>query len=153
MEAEIHNLEGFSGHADRDGLIDWVGGFQKPPYEIFLVHGEQEAKSDLARSIKMAFGYDCIDVQQVSEYTLTKEGQVTREEIATRMASVGTMWKLKKKMFNIHDELETILYNTHLAINDLPPEQVSEVNNLILEIEKDLLNIGSIITLENSSSQ
>lgn len=153
VEAEIHNLEGFSGHADRDGLIDWVGGFQKPPYEIFLVHGEQEAKSDLARSIKMAFGYDCIDVQQVSEYTLTKEGQVTREEIATRMASVGTMWKLKKKMFNIHDELETILYNTHLAINDLPPEQVSEVNNLILEIEKDLLNIGSIITLENSSSQ
>lgn len=153
VEAEIHNLEGFSGHADRDGLIDWVGGFQKQPFEIFLVHGEQEAKSDLAKSIKTAFGYDCIDVQQVSEYTLTKEGQVTREEIDTRMASVGTMWKLKKKMFNIHDELETILYNTHLAINDLPPDQVSEINNLILEIEKDILNMGSIITLESNASK
>ncbi|GAB1476757.1 MBL fold metallo-hydrolase [Bacillota bacterium] len=150
VEAEIHNLEGFSGHADRDGLLDWVGGFQKPPYEIFLVHGEADAKKDLAESIKAAYGYNCIDVQQVSEYTLTKEGQVSREEISTRMASLGTMWKLKKKMFNIHDEMETILYNTHLAINDLPPEQVSEINNLILEIEKNILNLGSVITLESS---
>ncbi|MBO4991524.1 MAG: MBL fold metallo-hydrolase, partial [Firmicutes bacterium] len=27
--AEIYNLEGFSGHADRDGLMAWLRGFQK----------------------------------------------------------------------------------------------------------------------------
>ena len=31
VNAEIYNLEGFSGHADRDGLLMWLGGFQKEP--------------------------------------------------------------------------------------------------------------------------
>ena len=44
VNAEIYNLEGFSGHADRDGLLMWLGGFQKEPKHIFLVHGEPESK-------------------------------------------------------------------------------------------------------------
>lgn len=153
VEAEIHNLQGFSGHADRDGLMDWVGGFQKPPYEIFLVHGESEAKRDLAESIRVAYGYDVIDIQQDCEYTLSRGGEVTREEVESRIASPGAMWGLKKKMFSIHDELETILYNTHLAVNNLPPDQISDISNLLLEIEKNVLNLGSAISLEDRSEQ
>ena len=25
VKAQIHNLEGFSGHADMNGLLDWAG--------------------------------------------------------------------------------------------------------------------------------
>jgi metallo-beta-lactamase family protein len=149
VQAEIHNFQGFSGHADRDGLMEWVGGFQRAPYEIFLVHGEASAKRDLAQSIRNAFGYNCIDVQQVSEYNLSIEGKVTREDVESRIASPESMWELKKKMYSVHDELERILYNTHLAVSDLSTEQVSEINNLILEIEKGVLNLGSAVTLEN----
>ena len=39
VNAQIHNLEGFSGHADRDGLLEWLGGFRQQPKHIFLVHG------------------------------------------------------------------------------------------------------------------
>ena len=45
VKAQIHNLEGFSGHADRDGLLDWVHGLQKAPQNIFLVHGEEEGST------------------------------------------------------------------------------------------------------------
>ncbi|MCI7620075.1 MAG: MBL fold metallo-hydrolase, partial [Firmicutes bacterium] len=41
--AEIYNLQGFSGHADQKGLLDWLGGFQVQPKQIFLVHGEEES--------------------------------------------------------------------------------------------------------------
>ena len=44
VKAEIHNLEGFSGHADRKGLMDWLSGFRQEPEQIFLVHGELESK-------------------------------------------------------------------------------------------------------------
>jgi metallo-beta-lactamase family protein len=148
VEAEIYNLEGFSGHADREELMDWVGGFQRPPYEIFIVHGEEDAKRDLAESIRNAYGYNCIDVQQVSEYTLTIDGTVTSEDIASRISSPEAMWKIKKKIYSVHDELETVLYNTHLAVSDLSPEQVANINNLILEIEKNILNLGSAVTQE-----
>ncbi len=149
VEAEIHNLQGFSGHADKEGLMEWVGGLQRRPFEIFLVHGEKDAKKELAVSIKDSYGYNCTDVQEVSEYTLSIEGRVTREDVATRIASPESMWKLKKKMYSIHDELETILYNTHLAVSGLSPDQVTEINNLIFEIEKGILNLGSAVTLEN----
>ncbi len=151
VEAEIHNLSGFSGHADRDGLMEWVGGFQKPPYEIFLVHGEEEAKKDLARSIREVYGYDCIDVQQVSEYILSKSGAVTREDSESRIVSPESLWKIKKRIHSLRDELETVLYNTHLAVNSLSPEQVAEINNLVLELDKNILNLGSAVTRETDS--
>jgi metallo-beta-lactamase family protein len=86
VEAEIYNLEGFSGHADRDGLLEWLGGFQKVPHEIFLVHGEEQVKTEFASTIKSTFGYDTTPIYGVSEYTLSKEGMHTKEEFAESIA-------------------------------------------------------------------
>ncbi len=149
VEAEVYNLQGFSGHADRNELMEWVGGLQRPPHEIFLVHGEEDAKKELAESIRNAYGYNCIDVQQVSEYTLSKEGAVTREDIESRIVSPESLWGIKKNMYDVHDELVKILYNTHLAVSSVSPEQVADINNIILEIQKNVLNLGSAVTREN----
>jgi len=46
VRAAIHTINGFSAHAGRDGLIKWLGGLNNSP-EIFLVHGEDEARSSL----------------------------------------------------------------------------------------------------------
>jgi metallo-beta-lactamase family protein len=54
--ARIEQLEGFSGHADRDELIAWVGAMQKKPARTFLVHGEPEAADALAGSLGAAYG-------------------------------------------------------------------------------------------------
>lgn len=147
VEAEIYNMQGLSGHADREGLLDWVGGLQKPPYEIFLVHGESDAKNSLANSIKDMFGYNCIAINEVSEYHLTKAGDITREDATVRIAGTESLLNLKKKMHEIHNNLDNILYNTHLAVEDMTPEQLADVNNLVLSIEKEVLNLGSAATL------
>lgn len=68
--AQIHNLEGFSGHADQNGLLDWIGGFQVKPKQIFLVHGETESKMDFAKKISEQFGYDPVVIMQNSEFEL-----------------------------------------------------------------------------------
>ncbi|MCM0650485.1 MBL fold metallo-hydrolase [Clostridium swellfunianum] len=49
VNAEIYALQGLSGHADKDGLLDWVKGFKKPPKEILLVHGDEEARNSFMR--------------------------------------------------------------------------------------------------------
>ena len=49
VNAEIYNLEGFSGHADKDGLMGWLKGFQVVPKQIFLVHGELDSKEAFAK--------------------------------------------------------------------------------------------------------
>jgi metallo-beta-lactamase family protein len=42
VEAEITQLEGISGHADKNGLIKWIHAFSPKPRMVFVVHGEDE---------------------------------------------------------------------------------------------------------------
>ncbi|NWG17772.1 MAG: MBL fold metallo-hydrolase [Chloroflexi bacterium] len=54
--AQVEVLSGFSGHADRDELLAWVGAFQRKPQRTFLVHGELEAATALAGGLKERYG-------------------------------------------------------------------------------------------------
>ena len=38
--AQIKKLAGLSGHADKNGLIQWVQAFKEKPRKVFVVHGE-----------------------------------------------------------------------------------------------------------------
>ena len=56
VRAQIVTLGGFSAHADRSTLLDWLGAFRKLPARIFLVHGEEESAQALAGAIAGRFG-------------------------------------------------------------------------------------------------
>ncbi|MDL2337463.1 MAG: MBL fold metallo-hydrolase [Pseudomonadota bacterium] len=57
VKAEVSHLEGFSGHADADGLMDWLRAFEAPPERTFVVHGEAEAADTLRLRIKDELGW------------------------------------------------------------------------------------------------
>lgn len=40
VKANIMSFPGLSGHADRDGLADWLSGFDPKPKQVFVVHGD-----------------------------------------------------------------------------------------------------------------
>lgn len=40
VKADVVQLAGISGHADKNGLLRWVQGFKQKPDRIFVVHGE-----------------------------------------------------------------------------------------------------------------
>lgn len=44
VAAKIYNLQGLSGHADRNGLINWIDHMKIKPKNIFLVHGDENAQ-------------------------------------------------------------------------------------------------------------
>ncbi len=56
VRAEIRKLVGMSGHADKNGLIDWVCGFEEKPRKIFVVHGEDSVCAGFAECLKMEYG-------------------------------------------------------------------------------------------------
>lgn len=43
VNAQIRSLHGTSGHADRDGLLDWLHAFDKKPLLVFINHGDDDA--------------------------------------------------------------------------------------------------------------
>ncbi len=57
VRANIHTLNGFSAHADQAALLDWLGGFKKPPSRTFVVHGEASSSAALAEKITSQLGW------------------------------------------------------------------------------------------------
>jgi len=54
--AAVADLCGFSGHADTDELLRWLGALQEKPKTIFLTHGEPEAAQALATTLQQRQG-------------------------------------------------------------------------------------------------
>lgn len=52
LKAEIAIMNAFSGHADKDDLLDYVKNTQKSLKKIFVVHGELDQSEALAEEIK-----------------------------------------------------------------------------------------------------
>lgn len=52
VHANIQKLDGVSGHADKNGLINWVKGFEIKPQRIFVVHGEDGVCDSFAKSLE-----------------------------------------------------------------------------------------------------
>ena len=148
VNAKIHNLEGFSGHADLNGLLDWLKGFQKPPRQLFLVHGEPEVKVEFAKTIKEEVGFDAIPVNVNSEYELEPSGSVvSMKEALAEAIDERTVNETRDSLFNIRRRLENIMYNTDLSIDqNTDPEKMVKINNIILELEKSAINLGAVIS-------
>lgn len=146
VNAEIYNLEGFSGHADQAGLLEWLGGFKAKPKEIFLVHGEEEAKTVFSQKIKETFGYDSTIIRDYSSYELETGELLTAESVAVDALDYLHSEELAKRVEEVHKHLENALYQTKmLAGQNLSAERVAALNNILLSLEKDTVNLGATI--------
>ncbi|MBE5999505.1 MAG: MBL fold metallo-hydrolase [Eubacteriales bacterium] len=52
VRAKIESLKSLSGHADRKGLLDWLGGFKEKPRQVFVVHGDDEVAEGFAMLLR-----------------------------------------------------------------------------------------------------
>lgn len=148
--AEIHNLEGFSGHADQKGLLDWLGGFRVEPKQIFLVHGELDSKKDFAATISEKFGYHPVVITENSEFELETGELLSREEVIMDAMDEEEVEDLKDKIESIKIELDSILTGTQSVMeNKISAEKLQQINNIVRELEKASANLGSSITAED----
>ena len=56
VRAEIRKMTGLSGHADKEGLIDWIQAFEEKPKKVFVVHGEDSVCTGFAECLKIEYG-------------------------------------------------------------------------------------------------
>lgn len=146
VNAHIYNLQGFSGHADKNGLMAWLRGFEKEPKHIFLVHGETAPKEEFAAAVKKELGYEPIVVHGNSEFVLEKDEIVNMQQAMKDAMDEEAISKTRDNLADIHRRLEEILYNTNLAIDgQLEPDKLAKISNIVLELEKSTINLGTAI--------
>lgn len=56
VRAAIHTVNGFSAHAGREELLEWVSSLECTP-TIFVVHGEDEAAESFSKLLAEKYGY------------------------------------------------------------------------------------------------
>jgi metallo-beta-lactamase family protein len=76
VQANIESVEGFSGHADQRGLMEWLKGFKEAPKKVFIVHGESDARDVFSKKIEDELGFSTVVPKMNSEY-LMENGEVS----------------------------------------------------------------------------
>jgi metallo-beta-lactamase family protein len=80
VRAEIAKLEGLSGHADKNGLIEWITAFTKRPKKVFIVHGEDGVCSSFAKCLSDEYGFDAYAPYSGTEFDIIS-GVITKEAV------------------------------------------------------------------------
>jgi metallo-beta-lactamase family protein len=57
VKAHIEEIDGFSAHADRDGLLEWLDDIRIPPRCVFVTHGEEKSAISFANFLSERTGW------------------------------------------------------------------------------------------------
>ena len=145
VNAEIYSLEGFSGHADKEGIIWWLKGFNNKPKKIFIVHGEEEASGEISRRIEGELKAKT-HIPELGE-ALTIEGERVlfgeKVEIDRRNREIRELEegieKLKSTFWPLLQRLE------YKANNSADSEKLVKIKNKLIELQKGLLDLNIML--------
>jgi len=56
--ARIARINGFSAHADKEELFEWLSELKSPPRKLFVVHGESKSANEFGDYIREKTGWD-----------------------------------------------------------------------------------------------
>ncbi len=142
VNARIEYIEGYSGHADQEGLMNFVYSFnnQKPKH-IFLVHGEDEAKETLKQKIENeakinvtipSYGekYELLDNPELLEKIKTNKPKTIKSEIIQR---------LEKLQLEVDDMKASV--QEDLGNPELKDEDMFRINQKMKDLEQNILKI------------
>lgn len=142
---EIYDLEGFSGHADKDVLMNWVSKFKRKPKKIFIVHGEEEASSSLSELIEEKYKIETIIPN------LNDRFEIRENDIQLNKGISLEPYMLKE---DIENELEIVQNQFNSLMersNGLLDEKVLEKNynivkNKLIDMQGQLMDLNIIIS-------
>lgn len=145
VDAEIHSIEGFSGHTDQVGLIDWVKGFKKLPKEIFIVHGEDNSSEALAKLISTQFNVKTIIPTMGYSYEIKED--MIESNGKNLMEAIKLKESIKEELQEVYDQFESLVTKTDLMIDEKRLKtDYDELKNKLIELQQKLLDINMIIS-------
>ena len=141
VNARIEYIEGYSGHADQEWLMNFIYSFITKPKHIFLVHGEDESQEVLRNKILEETGigvsipefgetYELCDELKIVNKIKAKKSNSIKQEILRRLD------KLQYEMKDMQDFVKQDVDDAYLRDEDM-----FRINEKIKDLEKQILNI------------
>ena len=143
VKARVEYIEGYSGHADQEGLLNFVYSFtSQMPKHIFLVHGEPNAQETLKEKIESTTGIGVTIAKYGEEYELNEElnkKQVCNNPIDKQKSRLDIL----NKMQALEDEIEDMKHHLkeNMRLSSTSDEDMVKLNNKVIELRKQIIDI------------
>lgn len=138
VKAQIHSIEGFSAHADQQGLLSWLSGFSKPPKKIFLVHGEPDTMALWGKIVETEIGVATVIPAYGDSYDLGQEELIQE--------SITSPFKLKQALLrtvhNLEADIAALRGRVQQQVETMEPNSMERLMEFIKEIQSNLYKVG-----------
>lgn len=142
VNARIEYIEGYSGHADQEWLMNFVYSFLKKPKHIFLVHGEPEGQLVLKEKLENE-AHISVTIPSFGEsYDLSKDIKVV-DKLGSQMKEKYLRLEILERMLTLKEELEdmeSIVKEDYLE-NDAPDNDILGLKDKLKELENQIVKI------------
>ena len=144
VNARIEYIEGYSGHADQEWLLNFIYSFITKPKHIFLVHGEPEGQKVLKGKLEETTNIPVTIPNYGENYKLAEEARIVskvdkidkykflRLEVIDRLAT------LKEELEEMYEIIKEDIFD-----EDTKDEQIIEINKQIKELEQQIVRVIS----------
>ena len=145
VNARIEYIEGYSGHADQEWLMNFIYSFITKPKHIFLVHGEPDGQEILREKIVKQLGIPVTipefgEIYSIKDEAIEKISQLERvvaeREETPRLEVIEKMKILKNELA----DMEEIVKSDYLT-DDATDDDIAKLKLRLKELENQILKI------------
>ena len=141
VNAKIEYIEGYSGHADQEWLMNFIYSFINKPKHIFLVHGEEESQRVLQEKIIKDTNINTVIPSFGETYELNDEIPVVNK--LERKINLSIKDEVMKRLEKVKNELKDMDEFVKEDMNnpDLTNSDIFRINEKIKDLEKQILDV------------
>ena len=143
VKAQIEYIEGYSGHADQEWLLNFIYSFRtKMPKHIFLVHGEEHSQVELKAKIEQNANIGVTIPKYGEEYELNEnlsKVQLCKNPIDKQQQRI----EIIEKMQALEDEIKEMKYNLkeNILSSSSSDMDMVKLNNRVNNLRKQIIEI------------
>lgn len=135
VAAKIETLKGISGHADMNGLLEWLRGFESDVQHVFVVHGEDVVTDEFAQTVTDTFGFrafapysgGCVDL---TTNTILAEGMRIAKKKAEKPTKVRSANAFNRLVLACKRLMTVVMKCEGMANKDLAKFE-GQIQNLV----------------------
>ena len=140
VNARIEYIEGYSGHADQEWLMNFIYSFINRPKHIFLVHGEEESQDVLKNKILEETGIGVSIPEYGETYEVCDELRITNKIKIRKSPTIKQ--EILNRLEKLHAEMKDMEVYVKQDVNDDQlRDDMFRINEKIKDLEKQILNI------------
>ena len=143
VNARIEYIEGYSGHADQEWLLNFVYSFTNQPKHIFLVHGEPEGQEVLKQKIEENPGTKVTIPEFGQSFELGNEMPVELERSKNVVAFDKELMRINvlDRIEQMKDQISELANTVKEESFEAQDEDIKKLSDKIKDIQNQIKNM------------